>query len=256
MDGKEKSMTISEKLKTYRKTQGFTQEEVAKRLNVSRTTVSSWETGRTFPDIERMINLADLYQLSLDQLLREDPQIMKNIKTERRALKHYRFIKKLTLILVGLFCLYNLYWFMVIYPKNTKLNSWQQSDNIYKLNKGGLHYTANKIDYLLGLKNRTINVSTEGEAPFNIHITGDYVYINVYKNDKYNKDGSTLELPKDFHFLAKLKKSEIRKDNALHFDHFEGSIKEANAQRFIEKNRQAFNQEYSQTLKVWQSINY
>lgn len=82
-------MTISEKLKTYRKTQGFTQEEVAKRLNVSRTTVSSWETGRTFPDIERMINLADLYQLSLDQLLREDPQIMKNIKTERRALKHY-----------------------------------------------------------------------------------------------------------------------------------------------------------------------
>ncbi|WEM61454.1 hypothetical protein P1T45_11090 [Streptococcus parauberis] len=56
--------------------------------------------------------------------------------------------------------------------------------------------------------------------------------------------------------MAKLKKSEIRKDNALHFDHFEGSIKEANAQRFIEKNRQAFNQEYSQTLKVWQSINY
>ncbi len=49
------------------------------------------------------------------------------------------------------------------------------------------YYTANKIDYLLGLKNRTINVSTEGEAPFNIHITGDYVYINVYKNDKYRR---------------------------------------------------------------------
>ncbi|MCR4257932.1 helix-turn-helix domain-containing protein [Streptococcus uberis] len=248
-------MTISEKLKTYRKKQGFTQEEVAKRLNVSRTTVSSWETGRTFPDIEKIINLADLYQLSLDQLLREDPQIMKNIKTERRALKHYRLIKKLTLILVGLFCLYNLYWFVMIHPKNTKLNSWQKSDDSYVLNKGGFHYRANKIDYLLGLKNRTITVGTEGEAPFNMHINGDNVYIIVNKSDKYNKDGSTLKLPKDFHFFAKLKKSEIRKDNSLHFDHFEGSIKEANAQRFIEKNRQAFNKEYSQILKVWQSIN-
>lgn len=77
-------MDIGSKLKEHRTTRNLTQEEVAMKLKVSRTTVSSWETGRTFPDIEKLVYLSDLYDLSLDQLIKEEPVIMETIVTERK----------------------------------------------------------------------------------------------------------------------------------------------------------------------------
>lgn len=57
-------------LKLYRKQNGFTQEQVAERLNVSRQAVAKWERGETLPDIESCIALAEMYGTSLDLLVR------------------------------------------------------------------------------------------------------------------------------------------------------------------------------------------
>ncbi len=57
-------------LKMYRKQCGFTQEEIAEKLGVSRQAVAKWERGETQPDIESCIKLADLYEVSLDMLVR------------------------------------------------------------------------------------------------------------------------------------------------------------------------------------------
>lgn len=57
-------------LKLYRKKSGFTQEQIAEKLGVSRQAVAKWERGETLPDIENVIALADLYEVSVDGLVR------------------------------------------------------------------------------------------------------------------------------------------------------------------------------------------
>ena len=62
-------MNFSERLAKIRKEKGFTQSEVAERLNISTQAVSLWERGETAPEIDRLTDLAALYQVSLDWLL-------------------------------------------------------------------------------------------------------------------------------------------------------------------------------------------
>lgn len=60
---------ISNLLKRYRKKNNFTQEFVAEQLNISRQAISSWENNLSYPDIENLILLSRLYEVSLDELL-------------------------------------------------------------------------------------------------------------------------------------------------------------------------------------------
>ncbi|WP_411830086.1 helix-turn-helix transcriptional regulator [Metasolibacillus meyeri] len=48
----------------------LTQEQLAEKLQVSRSTISSWETGRSYPDLEMIIVICDCFHVSLDFLLR------------------------------------------------------------------------------------------------------------------------------------------------------------------------------------------
>lgn len=64
-------MSISfSRLKMYRKQSGFTQEDIAEKLGVSRQAVAKWERGETLPDIESCIALADIYGTTVDMLVR------------------------------------------------------------------------------------------------------------------------------------------------------------------------------------------
>ena len=58
------------RLKIFRKQKGFTQEEIAEKLGVSRQAVAKWERGETMPDIESCLKLADLYETTVDMLVR------------------------------------------------------------------------------------------------------------------------------------------------------------------------------------------
>ncbi len=67
-------MNFGNNLIYYRKKLGITQEELADKLFVSRQTVSRWETDSTFPDIETLIKLCDLFECDLDTLIRGNVQ--------------------------------------------------------------------------------------------------------------------------------------------------------------------------------------
>lgn len=62
-------MEFNEKLKTLRKQKDLTQEDLAKRLFVSRTAVSKWESGRGYPSIDMLKHIAEEFSLSVDELL-------------------------------------------------------------------------------------------------------------------------------------------------------------------------------------------
>ena len=62
-------MEFNNKLYELRKQKGFSQEELANRLNVSRQTVSKWEVGDSTPDMEKLVAIRDLFGISLDELV-------------------------------------------------------------------------------------------------------------------------------------------------------------------------------------------
>ena len=60
---------ISMNLKRLRKIHQYTQENVAEKINVSRQSIAKWESGECNPDIESLIKLSNLYNVSLDNLV-------------------------------------------------------------------------------------------------------------------------------------------------------------------------------------------
>ena len=68
-------MTLSEKILSYRKSAGLSQEELAARVGVSRQAVSKWETGESTPELSKVVLLAKAFHITTDQLLSpEAPQ--------------------------------------------------------------------------------------------------------------------------------------------------------------------------------------
>ena len=62
-------MDFNNRFYQLRKQKGFSQEELANRLNVSRQTVSKWEVGDSTPDMEKLVAMSDLFDVSLDLLV-------------------------------------------------------------------------------------------------------------------------------------------------------------------------------------------
>lgn len=90
-------MKIGSKLKELRVAHGYTQEELAAILNVSRSTISSWEINRTYPDLSILVSLSELYEITLDQLINEDDKLVDTMTNET---KKNTVFKKIILALV------------------------------------------------------------------------------------------------------------------------------------------------------------
>lgn len=67
-------MTLAEKILQLRTAQNLSQGDLAERLEVSRQSVSKWETGQSVPDLDKIIKLANLFGVSVDELVREEVQ--------------------------------------------------------------------------------------------------------------------------------------------------------------------------------------
>lgn len=65
-------MILAEKIMELRKKNGWSQEELAFQMDVSRQSVSKWESGASIPDLERILKLSQLFGVSTDYLLKEE----------------------------------------------------------------------------------------------------------------------------------------------------------------------------------------
>lgn len=84
-------MSLGERLFDLRKKKQLSQEEVAEKLNVTRQTVSKWETDASVPDLDRIVPLCELYEIKIEELLtgkKEEtlPNIDKEAKKEREEI--------------------------------------------------------------------------------------------------------------------------------------------------------------------------
>jgi len=80
-------MTFHEKLRECREESGLSQNDIAERLSISRQAVSKWERGINEPDIETIVRLSDIYNVTIDQLLRADLSIVKRLAVKERSYK-------------------------------------------------------------------------------------------------------------------------------------------------------------------------
>ena len=83
-------MEIGKKLKDARMRSGFTQESVAEKVIVSRQTISNWENEKSYPDIISVIELSNLYSISLDELLKGDEKMMEHLEESTNVVKSTR----------------------------------------------------------------------------------------------------------------------------------------------------------------------
>ncbi|WP_197115132.1 helix-turn-helix domain-containing protein [Facklamia lactis] len=84
---------FNEKLYKLRKENGYSQEDLAEKLNVSRQTISKWEVGDTTPELERLVDISNLFSITLDELvLSKEDEI--NKEEELPLKKNIEYIKK------------------------------------------------------------------------------------------------------------------------------------------------------------------
>lgn len=63
-------MNLGEQLKKLRESKGFSQEDVAKKIGVTRQAVYKWENDKSYPDIDNLILLSEMYNVTLDELIK------------------------------------------------------------------------------------------------------------------------------------------------------------------------------------------
>lgn len=78
-------MTMKEKIVRLRNERGLSQERLAEEIGVSRQSVAKWETGQSLPDLPKLIALADLFQISLDRLAKENEYDERRFETQWRS---------------------------------------------------------------------------------------------------------------------------------------------------------------------------
>ena len=111
-------MEIGKKLKEVRQMSGLTQEDVAEKLIVSRQTISNWETEKFYPDILYVLQLSDLYQVSLDELLKGDERMIQHLEDSTNIVKSN---KKILLAFICNICLLFLFFIFITPISNSYL---------------------------------------------------------------------------------------------------------------------------------------
>ena len=99
-------MKLSDKIIKHRKMKGWSQEEFAEKMNVSRQAISRWENGTALPDAQNLLQISKLFGVSADYLLNDDYESEKDIPAVRSATEKTEDLlnKKKRLHLVAAIC--------------------------------------------------------------------------------------------------------------------------------------------------------
>jgi transcriptional regulator with XRE-family HTH domain len=101
-------MGLGEQIKQRRTELQMTQTDLADKLHVSRSAVSNWEIGRNYPDMQIIVELSDLLNISLDTLLKGDTQMVAQISNDTKNVKRLHRKNTILLLIILLFLLFSI----------------------------------------------------------------------------------------------------------------------------------------------------
>lgn len=88
------------KKKKHRQEVQLSQEKLADRVYVSRQTISNWENDKSYPDVNSLVLLSEIFQISLDNLIKGDIEVMKDVIQKEEIVKMNRYGKIYTIMLI------------------------------------------------------------------------------------------------------------------------------------------------------------
>lgn len=181
-------MNIGDRIKENRLKKVLTQDQLAQLLNVSRSTVSSWEVGRNYPDLDTVISICDLFDLSLDSLLRDDKEMTKDVSQKLKMNRYYNIL----LIVIGLI----ISAYLSIHT-TSQMNEIRYRHNLTAYGWEIVHspnFQDRQNEYELKEDNITywINIMPTGLIDFPIYIEKPNIIAN--------KDGFVVSVENDNHF--------------------------------------------------------
>lgn len=98
-------MQVHNQIKFQRDRLKMSQEELADKIYVSRQSISNWERGKNYPDLHSLIALSQLFEISLDTLIKGDVEIMKERIEENNRLEFNKSSQMFTLLFLGILVL-------------------------------------------------------------------------------------------------------------------------------------------------------
>lgn len=109
-------MELGNKIKYYRNEKEFSQEELAERVYVSRQTISNWENNKSYPDINSIVLLSEIFEISIDNLIKGDvEQMKKEINSEEVKKLNFYATMMVILMLVATILLMPMLKFIGLY---------------------------------------------------------------------------------------------------------------------------------------------
>ena len=94
-------MELGKQIKKHRQEVQLSQEELAERVYVSRQTISNWENDKSYPDVNSLVLLSETFQISLDNLIKGDIEVMKDVIKKEEIEKMNRYGKIYTIMLIA-----------------------------------------------------------------------------------------------------------------------------------------------------------
>lgn len=94
-------MELGKQIKKHRQEVQLSQEELAERVYVSRQTISNWENDKSYPDVNSLVLLSETFQISLDNLIKGDIEVMKDVIQKEEIEKMNRYGKIYTIMLIA-----------------------------------------------------------------------------------------------------------------------------------------------------------
>lgn len=154
-------MTLSEKILALRKDRGYSQEELAEQLRVSRQAVSCWETGSAQPDASNVLQLSKLFGVSTDYLLNDDYErdTLTGRSGEDAADRRERLQKIIGLVIAGIGLLGNFVIFVLsrLIPVMLPQVVYENGEKMYQYNRNFIGYSyfefldRHNLDFLVKL---------------------------------------------------------------------------------------------------------
>ena len=221
----EQKIKFKDRLIKLRKMNGWSQEELGYKLNVSRQTISKWESSDTMPEMDKIIHLSKIYNLSIDELVygsikteevkndltltnddinnTENNDFPKTIYDEEKKniIKKYiirAIIFVISIVFIG-YLIKVIYNFCILKSINDKFNEYKdvnncyfQSNEVVSNDKGTLYMITTKIWYKDGILKKEETKTENGET--NVY----YTLIDLNKEEKMflcenTKEGSVMK---------------------------------------------------------------
>lgn len=184
-------MNIGERINHVRKKNNLSQDAFANLFHVTRQTVSNWENGKSYPDLEMLLKISDEFHISVDELLKGDVEVVKKIDSEKKNTLY------IVIAIMLLIATVSAIWIYKNYEASNAVSFLMKQSKTYQKQESSQSMISVGNGFFVLPKDDKINIKLEAATDDGtIHIKITDSDANMY----YQLDGQSLNDTQTLHF--------------------------------------------------------